>query len=102
MKLRALSPEPTTAAPTALTAELNRLLAAVSRSFYLSLAVVPASVRAQLGVAYLLARAADTIADTACLPRRKRAELLGELAVAVGRTCAGTERPGPLAERLRA
>jgi farnesyl-diphosphate farnesyltransferase len=44
--------------------DLNNLLKATSRSFYLSLRVLPAAVRPQVGLAYLLARATDTIADT--------------------------------------
>jgi farnesyl-diphosphate farnesyltransferase len=36
----------------------------VSRSFYTTLRVLPSSVRPQIGLAYLLARATDTIADT--------------------------------------
>src|SRR5947199_5180031 len=43
---------------------LRTVLRTVARSFYPTLAVVPSDVRAQVGVAYLLARAADTIADT--------------------------------------
>jgi farnesyl-diphosphate farnesyltransferase len=50
----------------------GQLLKRVSRSFYLSLAVLPAAVRPVLGIAYLLARAADTIADTRLLPRPVR------------------------------
>ncbi|BCX49719.1 farnesyl-diphosphate farnesyltransferase [Haloferula helveola] len=37
----------------------------VSRSFYLSLRVLPAPMRAPVSVAYLLARSSDTLADTA-------------------------------------
>ena len=48
------------------------LLKRVSRSFYLSLAVLPAAVRPTIGLAYLLARAADTIADTRLIERRAR------------------------------
>jgi farnesyl-diphosphate farnesyltransferase len=48
------------------------LLRRVSRSFYLSLAVLPAAVRPTIGLAYLLARAADTIADTRLIERRAR------------------------------
>jgi farnesyl-diphosphate farnesyltransferase len=43
---------------------LGSLLKDVSRSFYLTLRVLPASVRPQIGLAYLLARTSDTIADT--------------------------------------
>src|SRR5215510_14754058 len=52
------------------------LLKQVSRSFYLSLAVLPAAVRPTIGLAYLLARAADTIADTRLIERRARMERL--------------------------
>jgi farnesyl-diphosphate farnesyltransferase len=48
----------------------------VSRSFYLTLAVVPRTVRAQIGLAYLFARAADTIADTDLIERSQRLILL--------------------------
>ncbi|MGH7321730.1 MAG: squalene/phytoene synthase family protein [Candidatus Rokuibacteriota bacterium] len=51
---------------------LRELLPGVSRSFALSLAVLPASLRVLFGVTYLLARAADTIADTRALPPRER------------------------------
>ena len=40
------------------------LLASVSRSFYLSLRFLPGPVRAPLSLSYLLARAADTVADS--------------------------------------
>ncbi|MCH7622291.1 MAG: squalene/phytoene synthase family protein [Chloroflexi bacterium] len=43
---------------------LEDLLRGVSRTFYLTIRVLPASLRQPVGLAYLLARAADTIADT--------------------------------------
>lgn len=52
------------------------LLAAVSRSFYLSLRFLPPPVRAPLSVSYLLARAADTVADVTASPAAARLELL--------------------------
>lgn len=52
------------------------ILQGVSRSFYLSLAVLPRLLRRPIGLAYLLARAADTIADTAVLPRERRLQAL--------------------------
>jgi len=56
---------------------LNELLKRVSRAFYLSLRVLPGKVRAPLALAYLLARAADTIADTRRVdPDRRLASLL--------------------------
>lgn len=44
------------------------LLASVSRSFYLSIRLLPAPLRAPIGLAYLLARASDTIADSTAVP----------------------------------
>ena len=58
---------------------IGPLLKAVSRSFYLTLRVLPAPIRPQISLAYLLARATDTIADTAAVPRAKRLVLLREL-----------------------
>jgi len=55
---------------------LGPLLRDVSRSFYLTLRVLPASLRVPVGLAYLLARAADTIADTQLLPPPHRLQLL--------------------------
>lgn len=52
------------------------LLKNVSRSFYLTLRVLPADLQTPIGLAYLLARAADTIADTAIVPPAERLELL--------------------------
>jgi len=51
---------------------LGDLLRQVSRSFYLSLAVLPRPLREPIGLAYLLARAADTIADTQLIARADR------------------------------
>jgi farnesyl-diphosphate farnesyltransferase len=55
---------------------LGPLLKGVSRSFYLTLRVLPAGMRDPIGLAYLLARAADTIADTSLIPPEQRLELL--------------------------
>jgi farnesyl-diphosphate farnesyltransferase len=48
------------------------LLKEVSRSFYLTLRVLPGSIRPQIGLAYLLARATDTIADTELVALEQR------------------------------
>ncbi len=55
---------------------LGRVLKGVSRSFYLTLAVLPKAVRTQIGLAYLFARAADTIADTGELENEVRVQCL--------------------------
>jgi farnesyl-diphosphate farnesyltransferase len=44
------------------------LLASVSRSFYLTIRLLPEPLRAPIGLAYLLARASDTIADSEAAP----------------------------------
>ena len=51
---------------------LTDLIRGVSRSFYLTLRVLPGGVREPVGLAYLLARAADTIADTRLIPPHER------------------------------
>ncbi|HSF31962.1 MAG TPA: phytoene/squalene synthase family protein [Candidatus Tectomicrobia bacterium] len=55
---------------------LNDILKRVSRSFYLSLRILPRSLRTSIGLAYLFARAADTIADTALISPAARLILL--------------------------
>ncbi len=58
---------------------LRDLLKQVSRLFYTTLAVVPADVRDQVSLAYLFARAADTIADTDLIDRYRRLDFLSQL-----------------------
>ncbi len=48
------------------------VLKPVSRSFYLSVGVLPRDLREPIGLAYLLARAADTVADTRLIARAAR------------------------------
>ncbi len=55
---------------------LTGLLKRVSRSFFLTLHVLPRRVRSQMGLSYLFARAADTIADTDVLERSRRLSAL--------------------------
>jgi len=57
---------------------LHGILKQVSRSFYLTLNVLPANVRDQMGLSYLFARAADTIADTDLISRAQRLEYLNQ------------------------
>ena len=58
---------------------LTELLQQVSRSFYLTLRFLPGAVRPQISLAYLLARATDTIADTALVPLDRRLDTLRQL-----------------------
>jgi farnesyl-diphosphate farnesyltransferase len=62
---------------------IGPLLKEVSRSFYLSLAVLPASLRPPVGLAYLLARAADTVADTRAIEHEGRVRHLQALGAAI-------------------
>ncbi len=55
------------------------LLKQTSRSFYLTLRVLPAAVRPQIGLAYLLARTTDTIADTGIVSVEQRLAALQKL-----------------------
>jgi farnesyl-diphosphate farnesyltransferase len=55
------------------------LLRATARSFYLTLRVLPARVRPQIGLAYLLARTTDTLADTEIVPPAQRLAALQQL-----------------------
>ncbi len=73
---------------------LNAILKDVSRSFYLTIRVLPAEMRAVVGIAYLLARAADTIADTALIPVDQRLRLLREFQALNG---APLSWPAPMA-----
>ena len=57
---------------------LQDVLKRVSRSFYLSLRVLPKKMRKPVGLAYLLARVADTIADHH-RPTQQRQEKLDDL-----------------------
>ncbi|MGB0581383.1 MAG: phytoene/squalene synthase family protein, partial [Limisphaerales bacterium] len=58
---------------------LTSLLRDVSRSFYLTMRVLPQAIRPQISLAYLLARATDTIADTELLPVDERLAALRQL-----------------------
>lgn len=75
---------------------LIALLERVSRSFYFSVRVLPEAVAAQIGLSYLLARAADTIADTDLLPASLRLDLLTELDLA----CSGDQPASARLDRL--
>ena len=59
------------------------LLRSVSRSFYLSIRILPARLREPVALAYLLARATDTVADTARISGTLRAETLQTLSNAI-------------------
>jgi farnesyl-diphosphate farnesyltransferase len=80
--------------------EIERLrgpiLRSVSRSFYLSLRILPKPLRDPISLAYLLARATDTIADTPEPAAEIRIEALQNLAWAIQGT-----GPGETAASIR-
>ncbi len=61
----------------------NDILKRVSRSFYLSLRLLPGPMRQAASLAYLLARTSDTLADTAGVPSEDRLLCLNEFELAV-------------------
>lgn len=86
------------------------ILASVSRSFYLTIKVLPEEVRQPVGLAYLLARASDTMADSGALPAAGRLAALQAFleAIKTGESAAIVERlpgiaagtPDPAEQRL--
>ena len=76
----------------------GQLLASVSRSFYLTLKALPRELREPISLAYLLARTADTIADTTDVPAKLRLECLHEYEALVQGHSEGQDR---LAETIR-
>lgn len=58
------------------TGPLEQLLKETSRSFYLTMRVLPGAIRPRISLAYLLARTTDTIADTEIVSLEKRLEAL--------------------------
>jgi farnesyl-diphosphate farnesyltransferase len=62
---------------------LGSILRDVSRSFYVSIRLLPRRLREPVKLAYLFARATDTIADTINIPAPLRAATLRNLAAAI-------------------
>jgi farnesyl-diphosphate farnesyltransferase len=68
---------------------MQDLLKQVSRSFYLTLRVLPRSINEQLSIAYLLARAADTVADTLLVEVGRRLQALLQIRKSIQEVCEG-------------
>jgi farnesyl-diphosphate farnesyltransferase len=81
---------------------LDEILSKVSRSFYLSLAILPRAMRSQLSAAYLVARAADTIADTRLVQAERRIALLDGMRQALSDPQRITGYVGDVTAELRA
>ncbi len=85
--------------------DIETLLKNTSRSLYLSVQALPGSMRPAFGIAYLLCRYADTIADTSILPAQRRLywierfphllqeQNLQEAAQLASEICGGSENP---------
>ncbi len=94
-----------------MTPQAWRLLRDTSRSFWLSLRALPRRVRRSIGLAYLLARSTDTVADATALPvedrlavlDRMRAQILDpdQPPVPVLETWLAGQPPSPECELLR-
>src|SRR5579862_2443033 len=79
---------------------LGTLLKNVSRSFYLTLRVLPRGLREPVGLAYLLARAADTVADTQLIAPAQRLNLLLTLRTRVNGAEGGEDAAARIASEL--
>jgi farnesyl-diphosphate farnesyltransferase len=66
--------------------ELFSILKDVSRSFYVSVRFLPKRIRLTIGLAYLLARASDTIADTNGMASQPRIEFLAQFLAQICKT----------------
>jgi farnesyl-diphosphate farnesyltransferase len=63
----------------------KEILRRTSRSFYLTLALLPRTMREEASLAYLLARATDTLADASSLDTPRRLEALRSVRDSLGR-----------------
>ena len=73
--------------------ETARLLREHARTFALTLRLLPRDLCEPLGIAYLLARISDTIADVAKIPRERRLALLEDLKASLAAGDFGSWRP---------
>jgi farnesyl-diphosphate farnesyltransferase len=78
----------------------HRLLKGVSRSFYLSLRLLPGPMRAAASLAYLLARTSDTLADADTVPVALRLASLDQFSRAMAGAEAAPAWPASLVETL--
>ena len=70
-------------------ARLRRLLKQTSRSFYLSIRVLPAAIRPQIGLAYLLARTTDAVADARGIAVEQKRETIRCMMAAISSAAEG-------------
>jgi farnesyl-diphosphate farnesyltransferase len=88
--------------PRGLNAKQRQLLRRVSRSFDLSIRLLPSVLQAPVAIGYLLARATDTVADTSALPLAERQTLLHLMTQAIAVTSDGEAQRSPLPKLTQA
>lgn len=71
----------------------REILSRTSRSFHLTIRLLPRAVRGEIALAYLLARATDTLADTSSAPPEQRLELLRSARASLDRAELAGYRP---------
>lgn len=79
----------------------NEILRRTSRSFYLTIRLLPRAVRDDVALAYLLARATDTIADTSAAEPAQRLELLRAARASLDRPAIAGYEPGAWQQHQR-
>jgi farnesyl-diphosphate farnesyltransferase len=72
---------------------MRHLLRGHARTFALTLRLLPHRLRESLGLAYLLARTSDTLADSGQIPRERRLAMLADLAEALSKDRPDAWRP---------
>lgn len=84
------------------TADLDKLLERTSRTFALSIPMLPEPTRSQVTLAYLLFRIADTFEDAATWPKERRVGALEDFAGLVEQAADGEMACDDLADRAQA
>jgi farnesyl-diphosphate farnesyltransferase len=85
-----------------LSASQHQLLQHVSRSFDLSIRLLPGALQAPVAIGYLLARATDTVADTTALPLTERQVLLDLMAQTIAAQATSAEESCELSRLTQA
>jgi farnesyl-diphosphate farnesyltransferase len=89
-------PHPSSRPRRGLSASQRQLLRHVSRSFDLSIRLLPSALQAPVAIGYLLARATDTVADTTALPLSERQVLLDLMTLAIAAQAPSAPESGEL------
>jgi farnesyl-diphosphate farnesyltransferase len=99
-----IKPPPFQSTPTrlGLGAAQRQLLRHVSRSFDLSIRLLPKALQAPVAIGYLLARATDTVADTTALPLAERQVLLDLMTQTIAAQAPSAEESGELSRLTQA